>query len=217
LIILGAAFAVLVFQTSVVGNYKIPTGSMIPTLLVGDFLLVSKMAYAIKLPLPFTNINLFRLGVPTRGDVIVFQFPDQPSLDYIKRVVGLPGDKIELRGPIVYINDEPLKTVQAEELSGKNNLGMQINIYTEPLGEKEHQIQHIQYLERRNFGPIEVPADSFFVLGDNRDNSRDSRIWGVVPFDHIRGRALMTWISWDSEKRRWIDRFRIERLFKVVD
>ena len=190
---------------------------MIPTLLIGDFLFVSKCAYSLMLPLPFTNINLWRYGSPARGDIIVFQFPDEPRLDYIKRVVGIPGDKIELRGPILYINDEPLKTLPAEELDVKTTLGMRLNTYTEPLGKIEHQIQHVQYLESRNFGPIEVGADSYFVLGDNRDNSRDSRIWGVVPFELIRGRALMCWISWNAEERRWIDRLRRERLFKMLD
>jgi signal peptidase I len=217
LAVIGVVFMVLMFQTSVIGNYKIPTGSMVPTLVEGDFLFVSKFAYSLKLPVPFTNINLINWATPARGDIIVFQFPDEPSLDYIKRVVGIPGDKIEIRGPIVIINDQPLQTTPFEALDSKNTLGMRVNTYNEPLGQIQHKIQHIQYLERRNFGPIEVSKDSFFVLGDNRDNSRDSRIWGVVPFELIRGQAVMTWFSWDNEKRRWIDRVRTERLFKMVN
>jgi signal peptidase I len=168
----------LIIRAEVVQAFKIPSGSMKPTLLVGDHLLVSKSSYGVKLP--FTDVVLAPVGDPERGDVIVFHFPENDK-DMIKRIIGLPGDEVEVRGTRVFINGEELE----------QNWGH--------YGEGETAF-------RRDFGPVTVPEGKYFVMGDNRDHSYDSRYWnggrgGFVDRDNILGRAFF--IHWSWKDNTW--------------
>jgi signal peptidase I len=161
--------------------FSIPSGSMEPTLLVGDYLLVNKLGYGIRNP--FNNKVWIPLGHPHRSDVVVFIFPQDPSKDYIKRVIGLPGDKVQIINKKVYVNDKLLETPQAYYNDS--------NIIPAPQVPTESP--------RDNFGPVVVPANSYFVMGDNRDHSYDSRFWGFVPMDSLRGKAFLIYFSWAGD------------------
>jgi len=177
-----AAILALFIRSFVVQAFKIPSGSMLETLQIGDHLLVSRFAYDIKVP--FTNITIFSTGDPERGDIIVFEYPEDPSIDFIKRVIGLPGDTVEIVNKQVFINGEPIN---------------------EPY--KQHLDPFIQDLplKRDNMKPLTVPEGKYLCLGDNRDNSRDSRFWGFVPREAIVGKALILYWSWDNDNMtvRW--------------
>lgn len=178
-----AIILALVIRTFVVQAFKIPSGSMIPTLSIGDHILVNKFIYGVRLP--FTDVVLVPITHPHRGDVIVFRFPKDESKDFIKRVVGLPGDTIEVKNKEVLIN------------------GVR---QTEPYTIHEDPTVFSQMIqERDNFGPVSVPQNSYFVMGDNRDHSLDSRFWGFVDDTKIKGRAFIIYWSWDSEANwvRW--------------
>ena len=179
----------LFVRTFVVQAFKIPSGSMIPTLLVGDHILVNKFTYGVKLP--FTTLTLLPLGEPDRGDIIVFKYPQDETKDFIKRVVGQPGDRVEIRQQQVYINEQPLLEPYAVHQAG--------NAFESSS-------------PRDEYGPVTVPNNFYFVMGDNRDHSLDSRFWGFVRQDKIKGRAFLIYWSWDGLER-WV---RWERLGKVV-
>jgi len=169
----------LIIRAFVVQAFKIPSGSMEPTLLVGDHILVSKFIYGIMIP--FTEIKLLDFRKPKQGEVIVFIYPKDESKDFIKRVVGVEGDKIAIKDKKLYINDE---------------------FYDDPHGfYKDHTIipRHVQ--PRDNFGPVVVPKNSLFVMGDNRDRSADSRFWGFVELDKVRGKAFLIYWSWGGFMR----------------
>ncbi len=169
-----ALLLALFVREFVIQAFKIPSGSMIPTLLVGDHILVNKFIYGVKIPL--TGQVIFPVKEPARNDIIVFKYPLNPSQDFIKRVIGLPGDTIKIIDKKIYINGKPL----------------------------EHD--HGVFLDNRilndgprdNFGPVTVPAHSLFVMGDNRDNSADSRFWRFVDYKNIKGKAFIIYWSWDS-------------------
>ncbi|MBQ8172601.1 MAG: signal peptidase I [Mailhella sp.] len=172
----AVAFA-LIIRTFVVQTFTIPSGSMLQTIQIGDYLLVNKFIYGVKIP--FTNSYLFRGEDPQVGDIIVFEYPRDPDTDYIKRVVGVPGDELEMKNKKFYRNGQLVQ---------------------------EDYVQHTShYMKFDNFGPIKVPADSYFVMGDNRDNSSDSRDWGFVPRSAIHGKAWRFYWSWDSTTNtpRW--------------
>jgi signal peptidase I len=175
--ILLAILLALFIRTFIVQAFKIPSGSMEDTLLIGDHILVSKFTYGVRMP--FSNQTIVPVKEPQRGDIVVFKFPGDPKIDYIKRVVGIPGDVIESRDKQVYVNG------QREE----NPYAVHKDAYT--IRQK--------YPPRDNFGPITVPPDNLFVMGDNRDNSNDSRFWGFVNYDKLRGKAFMIYWSWDSD------------------
>lgn len=180
--LLIALVLALVIRTFIVQAFKIPSESMLETLQVGDHLLVNKFLYGVKWP--FTNAYIVRGADPEYGDIIVFEYPKEPALDYIKRIVGLPGDVVEMRNKQFYRNGKPLN----EAFIRHNDAGR-----IEPL--------------RDNFGPLTVPADKYFVMGDNRDNSQDSRFWGFVERPAIRGKAWrIYWSSGGLNDVRW-DRF----------
>lgn len=172
---IGIAILLALFvRTFVVQAFKIPSGSMKPTLLVGDHILVNKFIYGIKVP--FTDKTLVEVYKPKRGDVIVFKYPRDTSKDYIKRVVGLPGDRIEIIDRKLLINGDPVQDPHAYySLSGS---------------------MPDSFL--RHFGPVVVPPDHLFVMGDNRDESSDSRVWGFVPLSYARGKAFLIYWSWDQ-------------------
>lgn len=172
---IGIALLLALFiRTFVVQAFKIPSGSMIPTLLVGDHILVNKFTYGIKNP--FTGVDWLALNTPQRHDIVVFRFPQNPSQDFIKRVVGVAGDRIEIVNKQVYVNGEPF--VEPHAVNSKDEILLS---------------------PRDNLGPITVPPHSLFVMGDNRDNSHDSRFWGYVDLTDIKGKAFMLYWSWDRE------------------
>jgi signal peptidase I len=181
-IILAVVIAFFV-RTFIIQAYKIPSGSMKQTLLIGDHILVTKFNYGVKLPL--LRSTLIPFGKPRRGDIVVFIYPEDRSKDFIKRMAGLPGDTIEIRDKQVFINNVPWKDPHERHVDK-----LVINGAVQP---------------RDNFGPVTVPADSFFVMGDNRDESYDSRFWGFVHQQDILGKALVIYWSWNSEDSsvRW--------------
>ena len=175
--ILIAALIALLVRTFLIQSFLIPSGSMENTLLVGDRLFVNKFIYGTDLPL--TQKTILKVRDPQRGDVIVFEYPVDPDKDFIKRVIGTPGDVIEVRDKQVFVNHAPFKDTH-----------------------EIHRDRSIGNAPRDNFGPVTVPAGSYFVMGDNRDNSYDSRYWGFVPKEKIKGNALIKFWSWDSENFR---------------
>jgi signal peptidase I len=185
IIALGLA---LVIRTFFIQAYKIPSGSMEPTLLIGDHILVNKLIYGLRMPDSILGLHppgipyghyLFRLESVHHGDVVVFVFPPDPTKDFIKRVIGLAGDTIEVRGGVVYLNGAQVPDPHAH--------------YEVPLAE------HVTPSPRDNFGPVKVPDGKLFMMGDNRDRSYDSRWWGFVDDNEVEGRALIIYWSWDGE------------------
>ena len=170
-----AVILALFIRTFVVQAFKIPSGSMKPTLKIGDHILVNKFIYGVKLP--FTNTTLIPVSSPDRGDIIVFKYPVEPEKDFIKRVIAVPGDVVEIRNKKVFVNGSPVSSEYA--------------MYTESGIQPSSQ--------RDNFGPATVPDDAYFVMGDNRDNSYDSRFWGFVKASAIKGEAFIIYWSWNSE------------------
>ena len=197
--ILIALLLALLIRTFIVQAFKIPSGSMKKTLLIGDHILVSKFSYGTHIPneIPFINIKLFDdivlfSKVPKRGDIIVFKFPKDETRDFIKRVIGLPGDLLEVKSQKVYINNKPYEDTHARHTDSPSD---------SPL------------VPRDDFGPILVPDDHVFVMGDNRENSQDSRYWGYLNVKKIRGKALIIYWSWDRIKS-WV---RFERFGKILE
>ena len=188
---------VLLLRSFVVEPFRIPSGSMIPTLLIGDFILVNKFDYGIRLPV--LNRKVIELGQPARGDVVVFRYPLDPSTPFIKRIVGLPGDTVRYADKVLYINEQRVDSVSEGTYVGVRSAASQTGamMFKEHLGEMDHDIILTAGAGSPN-GEFKVPAGHFFVLGDNRDNSRDSRYWGYVPDRNLVGRAFFIWMNWDS-------------------
>lgn len=187
--------AVLVIRSFIGEPFRIPSGSMLPTLHVGDFILVNKFSYGVRLPV--LNSKILETGQPERGDVVVFRYPKDPSVDYIKRVVGLPGDTIGYFNKTIYING--VKINQREKQKTDDMLGIipvKHELRTEVLGEHEHSLL-IDPSRHLVEGEMVVPEGEYFVMGDNRDNSNDSRFWGTVPEGNLVGKAFFIWMSWD--------------------
>ena len=210
---------VLVLRSFIVEPFQIPSGSMRPTLEVGDFILVNKFSYGIRLPVLDTKI--IPIGDPQRGDVMVFRYPSDPLVNYIKRVIGLPGERIRYSSSKrLYINDK----LVAESLLGQEpgSLGT-AELYTEKLGKVEHMIR--KEMSRYRMEPGKewlVPAGHYFMMGDNRDNSNDSRYWndpdipkalqGMVPEQNIVGKAFAIWMTWPDPKLKNLPSFSRDRL-----
>ena len=188
---------VFLIRSFIVEPFKIPSGSMMPTLLAGDFILVNKYIYGLRVPI--LNNTFLEIEHPRRGDVFVFHYPPDPSIDYIKRVVGLPGDKIAYRNKQLYINGQALEVSFAEDYqyvaSGLNMVNAKR--YQEQLGDKKHDIL-IEDNSMTIDGEVEVPPGHYFAMGDNRDNSKDSRVWGFVPERNLVGRAFFIWWNFDN-------------------
>ena len=211
-----AAVVALFIRQFVVEAFKIPSGSMIPTLTIGDHLLVNKFVYGPRIP--FTDTRFFSGREPKRGDIIVFKYPENEDKNYIKRVIGLPGDKIEVRDGILLINDravpiKPVRGAQPDPDAARSYLGL-AQEFLEDLGPVTHRIQYLQDQSGKSYGPVTVPVEKVFVMGDNRDNSQDSRVWGFVQFNKILGKALIIYWSWDGEEGRWLRWERIGSLIK---
>ncbi len=202
-------FIVLVLRSFLVEPFQIPSGSMKPTLDVGDFILVNKFSYGIRLPV--IDKKIIEVGDPQRGDVMVFRYPSDPNVNYIKRVVGLPGDVIRYASDKrLFVNGESV----AEKLIGSepNTLGS-AELYEEKLGAVEHQIR--KEMSRYRSPPDNqwtVPAGHYFMMGDNRDNSADSRYWGFVPEANLVGRATAIWMSFDKQEGEWPTGLRLSRI-----
>lgn len=193
---------VLILRSFLFEPFRIPSGSMIPTLKVGDFILVNKFNYGIRLPVIDTKI--FDVGSPERGDVVVFRFPSDPSLDYIKRVIGLPGDKITYSGKNLLVNGIPIKiNMIGPYTETKEGLPIPGAVrVSEILDEnKTHEILILSTVspDPRMQGTWIVPENHYFVMGDNRDNSNDSRMWGTVPEENLVGQAFMIWMNLDFD------------------
>lgn len=202
-----AAVIALFIRQFIVEAFKIPSGSMIPTLTIGDHLLVNKFVYGPRIP--FTDKRLFSGETPKRGEIIVFKYPEDEKKNFIKRVVGVPGDKIQIVKGRLFINDQPVEITPVNGDQAKK-AGPQMfydnpAVYDEQLEAVHHRVQYLLDQSQKNFGPRLVPEGSVFVMGDNRDNSQDSRVWGFVKFEKILGRAFIIYWSWDGEDRwvRW--------------
>ena len=172
-----AVILALFIRTFVVQAFKIPSGSMKPTLQIGDHILVNKFLYGVKLP--YIMKTVIPVKEPTHGDIIVFKYPEDPDKDFIKRVIGVPGDTVEIKNKKIFINNTQLND--------------DYGVHTDP------RLIPGQMNKRDNFGPVTVPGGSYFVMGDNRDNSYDSRFWGFVSEKSIKGKAFVIYWSWDSD------------------
>ena len=190
---------VFFIRSFVAEPFKIPSGSMMPTLLAGDFILVSKFSYGIRVPI--LNYTMIEVDKPKRGDVFVFHYPPKPSIDYIKRVVGLPGDLIEYKSKTLYINDKKIEQTFVDKYPYVMNEIHHIEAkeFREALGNVNHSIL-IHDLPGENF-KFEVPQGHYLAFGDNRDNSADSRVWGFVPEHNLVGRAFFIWFNFGELKR----------------
>lgn len=199
---------VLLLRSFLVEPFRIPSGSMMPTLLVGDFILVNKFAYGLRWPV--VNRKFVDIGDPQRGDVVVFRFPREPSIDYIKRVVGVPGDEIHYRNKTLYVNGEPMPQTAVGKYVGLGaGEGMtNTDLRVEDLTGVEHQIlvdpkwpdfKCNPFSALAVGGTLKVPESRYFVMGDNRDNSNDGRCWGFVPAENLVGKAFAIWMNWDSQ------------------
>jgi signal peptidase I len=207
--------AVFLLRSFLVEPFKIPSGSMIPTLLVGDFILVNKYTYGVRLPV--INKKIVELNTPQRGDVVVFRYPPDPSLDYIKRVVGLPGDKIVYRNKRLTINGQEIAQKKIDDYLDRDRM-FYTPRFMETLGSVEHdilvepdappyvqQIVRFPHSDKCHYNSegvsCEVPAGHYFMMGDNRDNSQDSRFWGFVPDENLVGKAFFIWFNFGDLKR----------------
>ena len=190
---------VLGLRSFVAEPFRIPSSSMMPSLLIGDFILVNKFAYGLRLPI--TNQKFIATGEPKRGDVVVFKPPQHPDQDWIKRVIGLPGDTIAYHDHTVYVNGKPL---QYQSLGGYVGKGQGADmtgarLLIEALPGRPHPVlarEDMPFFVQGE-GQWTVPAGDYFVMGDNRDNSEDSRFWGFLPETNLRGKAFLIWMSWD--------------------
>ncbi|HET9032519.1 MAG TPA: signal peptidase I [Dokdonella sp.] len=223
---------ILIFRSFIAEPFKIPSGSMMPTLLVGDFILVNKFAYGLRLPV--LNTKFLDVGEPQRGDVVVFRYPGYqcerngkavrsgnpcyepqipvPKQDYIKRIVGLPGDEITYRNKILYVNGNEIPQTYVGPYIGPSEPGRNMDsaqVKDEKLSDTSHRMMTLPQTSGRE-GSWTVPESSYFAMGDNRDSSADSRYWGFVPENALVGRAFLIWMNWDNS----IDYRRIGTIIK---
>lgn len=185
-----AIILALFIRAFVVQAFKIPSGSMKDTLLIGDYILVNKFVYGVKVP--FTNVTAVPIKDPKRGEIIVFKFPQDPSKDFIKRVVGIGGDTVEIKDKKVYVNG----ALQQDDFTKHSDS----RIFANP------KMYPQDLLRRDNLGPITIPEGKLFVMGDNRDESNDSRFWGFVDVSTVKGKAFIIYWSWDKNQKigvRW--------------
>jgi len=191
-----ALLLALFIRTFIIQAFKIPSGSMLPTLQIGDHLLVNKFMYGIKMP--FTDATLIPISNPKPNDIVVFEYPKNPELDYIKRVIAVAGDVVEIRDKRIFINGKPFDD--------------RYGVFKDPA------IHPAALDPRDNFGPVTVPANKIFTMGDNRDNSSDGRFWGFVDLKAVRGKAWIIYWSWDVQAPLFsLERLRSIRWSRIGD
>ena len=183
-----------IIRTFIIQPFKIPSGSMEDTLLVGDHLMALKFLYGIKIP--FNSGRFLKIRDPKPGDIIVFKYPEDPSKDFIKRCIAIEGQTVELRNKQIYIDGKLQKLPKDVKFS-------------------KHQIMPFQYSPRDNYPPTKIPEGNFFAMGDNRDNSNDSRYWGFVPYENIKGKAFILYWSWDKNAS-FPFKVRLKRIFNLI-
>ena len=222
-IVIALCLALLI-RTFIVQPFKIPSGSMIPTLLIGDHLLVNKFIYGTKIP--FMDIRIFPVEDIKRGDVIVFKFPGNDSVNkgvhYIKRAIGLPGDEVNIEGRDVYINREKIKQVYEGnykyfEQGTEVTTDKYIDTLSENIFDVIYKKSSINTTKGKTNFPITIPEGNIFVLGDNRDNSYDSRFWGFVPIESISGKAFLIHWSWNFDNDNIFSKVRWNRIFSSIN
>ena len=189
--IITALILALLIRAYIIQAFKIPSGSMIPTLVIGDHILVNKFLYGTKIP--FSETMVLEFTKPEKGNIIVFKYPEDPTRDFIKRIIAVEGDVVESKNKTIYVNGKQTSEPYAQHT--------------------DNSIRPMGIEPRDNFGPLIVPKNKFFVMGDNRDQSYDSRYWGYVDRKDIKGKALILYWSWDS-KNNWVRFARIGRLVK---
>jgi len=212
--LLTAILIALVIRAFVIEAFKIPSGSMLPTLSIGDHIFVNKFIYGLRIP--FTKYRILDVSEPKRGDVVVFIYPSEEKKDFIKRIVGIPGDNVRMEGEGIWVNGHKLPETELNvtEFPGdkrrlvvKNGSMKSIpfvrgwrdySFYEEDLDGVEHLVQYEKYLEREKFEAV-VPKGQYLMIGDNRDNSSDSREWGFVPRENIKGKAMFVWLPLDKD------------------
>lgn len=185
---------VLLLRSFLFEPFRIPSGSLEPTLLVGDFLAVNKFAYGLRLPVLETKI--LPIANPKKGEIAVFRWPPQPSVDFIKRVIGVPGDHVVYHNKVLTINGQEMKQTFVEYTTDESS-GRAVAKYQEDLNGIKHDIYRRADVEAVDID-VTVPEGNYFMMGDNRDDSADSRFWGFVPDSHLRGKAFLVWMSWNS-------------------
>ncbi len=225
---LVALIAALLLRTFVVQAFRIPTGSMKDTLLIGDFLLVNKFVYGVRtpdgipfldIPIPYTRLPGFK--EPEAGEIIVFKYPKDEKLDYIKRCIAVGGQTVEVREGLAYVDGQAEGKSELIKKEYDPQEGHYINYYkiTTPRGQV-YTIRHYadHFLASENYGPVQVPAGHYFMMGDNRDNSADGRVWGFLPRDNVVGEAMVIYWSWDSDEplHRILTKVRWERIGNLI-
>lgn len=208
---------VLLFRSFLAEPFRIPSGSMMPTLLVGDFILVNKFAYGIRLPV--LDKKIIEVGEPERGDVVVFRFPKDPTQDYIKRVIGKPGDEVTYRDKKLYVNGKEMPQATDGLYAGTDVESRELvrrgaESFVEQLDTVSHKIIAVPGDQVGPDFTVSVPAGHYFVMGDNRDRSSDSRIWGFVPEQNLVGKAFVIWMSWRGLSNGIIEFGRLGTLIK---
>jgi signal peptidase I len=202
--ILIAVLLALFVRAFVLTGYKVPTGSMAPTLLPGDFIFSYRLPFGLKLP--FSEKKIF-VHPPRRGDVVVFTYSEQPQVAYVKRVIGLPGDRIEIKNDHLIVNEKAFKYEPTDEHWRQNLPNPELFTVVKEKGFGiDHELVLKKETERKDYGPIIVPPEEVFLLGDNRDSSDDSRYWGTVPFERIEGRVVFIWLSLNWQQKVWGNR-----------
>jgi signal peptidase I len=218
--VIVAVVIAVILRAFVISAYKIPTGSMIPTLKIGDCIFAWKLTYGVHVP--FTHFTFLKPKSVERGSVVVFKYPEDPSISFVKRVIGVPGDKIEIRHKRVLVNDKILSYDKVDIHDPQTQdipLRDMYIIQKEAIGLLKHYVMFKKGESDDAYGPMVIPDGKLFVLGDNRDTSDDSRAWGLVPFDNLEGRALLIWASFDWERQFHGSGFpevRWERLFSFI-
>jgi len=210
--ILIAVFLALVVRTFIFTGYKVPTSSMAPTLLPGDFIFSYRVPFGAKIPLTEKKIAV---NPPVRGDVVVFTYPDQPKINYVKRVVGLPGDRVQIENGELILNGEKLQyedmpkaefEKEIQSMPNAEQFAESFRIVKEKSGENSRWLLFQKSQKSHSFGPFIVPPNEVFLLGDNRDSSDDSRYWGTVPIERVEGRVVLIWLSLNWQKKIWENR-----------
>ncbi len=195
-------------RSFLVDPFRIPSGSLEPTLLVGDFVAVNKFAYGLRLPV--LEKKILSLGEPKQGEIAVFRWPPNPTYDYIKRVIGVPGDNISYHNKILTINGKEISRIFVEYTTDESS-GKAVAKYREEINGVSHDIFIRPDLPAVDFN-VRVPKGQYFMMGDNRDDSADSRYWGFVPDHFFRGKAFLVWMSWNSK----MDRIRWSKIGRLI-